>query len=271
MPRTKRVSDSSLVRRSQQGDRRAFRTLLSRYDWRLRGLAHALLLEPAHIDAALRIAYIRAWRDVVRIDAKDDAAAWLYRVAYNACIDGLRRDGARTDVRHDGDATPEGSQRGVVSALASLTPADRVALVLVDREEFTPQAAARILGLTTEVLETRLAAARSRVAKQLGLGRAAPPSAPVDEPEAEVAPDTEPDAADTDEAPKPADGAPDTEADDTEADEPEADESEMDDESEADESEADESETDDDTDEAPDTPAKVRSNGADSAVGGSTT
>jgi DNA-directed RNA polymerase specialized sigma24 family protein len=218
MPRTRRVSDTSLVRRSQQGDRRAFRALLNRYDWRVHGLAHALLLDPARVDAVLRVAYIRAWREVVRIDAKDDASAWLYRVAYNACIDVLRRESARAGTvspngaaalgpdraaaspagrvdraaatgagagvsARDGgadahgpeapaaarDGGGDGAQPPMIAALTSLAAADRVAVVLVDREGFAPSAAARILGLTDEVLEARLAGARVRLARQAGL------------------------------------------------------------------------------------------------------
>src|SRR5918995_1655884 len=225
MPRTRRVSDTSLVRRSQQGDRRAFRALLARYDWRLHGLAHALLLDPARVDAVLRVAYIRAWREVVRIDAKDDASAWLYRVAYNACIDVLRRESARAGTaspngaaalgpdraaaspagRADGaaatragagpsardgradahgpdvlaaarDGARDAAQPQLIAALTSLAAADRVAVVLVDREGFAPSAAARILGLTDDVLEARLAGARVRLARQAGLtvGAASP-------------------------------------------------------------------------------------------------
>jgi RNA polymerase sigma factor (sigma-70 family) len=218
MPRTRRVSDTSLVRRSQQGDRRAFRALLDRYDWRVHGLAHALLLDPARVDAVLRVAYIRAWREVVRIDAKDDASAWLYRVAYNACIDVLRRESARAGTASPNgaaalgpdraaaspagradravatgagagpsaragragahgpdvpaaarDGAGDGAQPQLVAALTSLAAADRVAVVLVDREGFAPSAAARILGLTDEVLEARLAGARLRLARQAGL------------------------------------------------------------------------------------------------------
>ena len=227
MPRTRRVSDTNLVRRSQQGDRRAFRALLARYDWRLHGLAHALLLDPARVDAVLRVAYIRAWREVVRIDAKDDASAWLYRVAYNACIDVLRRESARAGTappngaaalgpdraaatpagRADGatrsgsgagppapegradahardvpaaagDGAGGGPQPQLVAALTSLAAADRVAVVLVDREGFAPGAAARILGLTDEVLAARLAGARARLARQAGLAVAAASPSP---------------------------------------------------------------------------------------------
>jgi RNA polymerase sigma-70 factor (ECF subfamily) len=164
MPRTTHVTDTRLVRRSQQGDRRAFRALAARYDWRLRGLAYALLLDPVRADAVLRAAYIRAWREVVRIDAQEDAAAWLYRVAYNGCIDALRREDARTD---EASPTAADAQADVVDALAGLAPGDRVAVVLVDREGFSPSAAARILGLAPGVIETRLAGARAKLTHEL--------------------------------------------------------------------------------------------------------
>jgi RNA polymerase sigma-70 factor (ECF subfamily) len=201
MPRNTSVTDTRLMRRSQQGDRRAFRALLSRYDWRLRGLAHALLLDPDRVDAVLRLAYVKAWREVVRIDPRADAAAWLYRVVYNTCIDGLRRESNRigaapptaADVPDVPDSAADppvqpmpmggngassppayGHQTRVVEALAALAPADRVAVVLVDREGFAPVAAARILGLTPDVLAARLAGARARLTNQLADAAVAP-------------------------------------------------------------------------------------------------
>src|SRR5215510_3855600 len=172
MANTRRLSDASLVRRSQQGDRRAFGALVGRYDWRLRGLAHALLLDPAAMDEALSLAYLRAWRDIVRLPAKEDVGAWLYRATYNACIDRLRRDGQTPQDAPTGD-----QRRGTRAGLASLAPADRVALVLVDREEFSPEAAARILGLTPNTLRDRLEVAREAVAAQLPPPKPAPPPA----------------------------------------------------------------------------------------------
>ena len=159
MPKTRRTSDATLVRRSQQGDRRAFSALLGRYDWRLRGLAHALLLDRADMDAALGTGYLRAWRDVVRVNPKDDVAAWLYRVTYNACIDQLRRaEGGAAP-----DHAPAPAATGIAAGLVSLAAAERVAVVLVDREGFSPDSAARILGLAPAALTATLGSARARL------------------------------------------------------------------------------------------------------------
>jgi RNA polymerase sigma-70 factor (ECF subfamily) len=247
MPRNTSVPDTRLVRRSQQGDRRAFRALLTRYDWRLRGLAHALLLDPERVDAVLRSAYVRAWREVVRIDPREDVAAWLYRLVYNACIDGLRRESTRigaapptapdvadtadTDVtvvaadppvqpqptggNGDMPATTGGRRAQVVEALAALAPADRVAVVLVDREGFAPEAAARILGLTPEVVQARLVGARVRLTNQLADVLAAPTAPAEEDPESqleEAEPEAEHEA--QSEEPQPASEQPEAELDD---------------------------------------------------------
>ena len=275
MPRNTSVPDARLVRRSQQGDRRAFRALLTRYDWRLGGLAHALLLDPERVDAVLRVAYVRAWREVVRIDPRQNAAAWLYRLVYNACIDGLRRESTRIGAappaapdladtadtagtanaadadaavasadppmepepaggNGDRPATTGGRSAQVVEALATLAPADRVAVVLVDREGFAPEAAASILGLTPEVLQARVVGARARLTKQLADVLAAPatPTAPAQEDGPEAQPEEAETEAETEaqsEEPQPVPDQP--EPDQPEAEQPQADqpEAELDD------------------------------------------
>nr|MBO2502595.1 RNA polymerase sigma factor [Thermoanaerobacterales bacterium] len=181
VPRTKRLTDATLVRRSQQGDRRAFRALLGRYDWRLRGLAYALLLDRAEMDVAVTTGYVRAWRDVVRIKPKDDVATWLYRVTYNACIDRLRHlEAAAARAASEGEPAAGGPREeltGIAAGLASLSAPERVAVVLVDREGFSPSSAARILGQTPGTLQRLLQRARDKLAAHVdeqGLAAPAP-------------------------------------------------------------------------------------------------
>ena len=148
---------------------------MGRYDWRLRGLAFALLLDRGEMDAALGAAYLRSWRDIVRVGTKDDIAVWLYRHTYNACVDRLRL--GRSAVGSGGRA-PRGAgvPTGVVPVLAALPETERVALVLVDREGFTPTAAARIMGLPAAMVDQCLAAGRARLAEHLAT--AAPAAVP---------------------------------------------------------------------------------------------
>jgi RNA polymerase sigma-70 factor, ECF subfamily len=166
-----RLSDARLVRRSQQGDRDAFVVFLQRYDRRLRGLVYALVTSEAVMDRVLRAAYLRAWREIVRIGGDEDPATWLYRLAYNGCIDELRHEAARAD-RPGGAparaATPAAEEDDpLAAALAALTPEQRVAVVLVDREGFAPEGDARIAGVTPEQFEERVAVGRAALVDAL--------------------------------------------------------------------------------------------------------
>ncbi|MFP3901088.1 MAG: sigma factor [Acidimicrobiia bacterium] len=183
MARTSRHRDHTLVRRSQQGDRRAFLALLERYDTRLRELAYGLLVDARRVDNAMRLAYVKAWRDVVRIDPRDDAGPWLYRCVYNACIDELRREirpagaGAHTSAGAAGAPAAEPVSitdretlaERTTAALRTLSPEQRVAVVLVDREGFGAEAAARIQGLGRSAVTARLATSRRILAEHVGV------------------------------------------------------------------------------------------------------
>jgi len=180
-----RLSDSRLVRRSQQGDGDAFMVLLQRYDHRLRGLAYALVTGEAAMDRVLRTAYLRAWREVVRAEIADDAGSWLYRMVYNACIDELRRERSRLDrldatgsvpgeAAHVAAGLTSGAHAAVADvddplamALAALTPEERLAVVMVDREGFTPSGAARIVGVPQDLFDERLISGRARLTAAL--------------------------------------------------------------------------------------------------------
>jgi RNA polymerase sigma-70 factor, ECF subfamily len=162
-----RLSDARLVRRSQQGDRDAFVAFLQRYDRRLRGLVYALVTSEAAMDRVLRTAYLRAWREIVRVGSDDDPSTWLYRLAYNGCIDELRHESARAERRPSAAHAKAEEDDPLAAALAALTPEQRLAVVLVDREGFAHEGAARIAGVPVERFEERLAVGRAALVDTL--------------------------------------------------------------------------------------------------------
>lgn len=164
-----RLSDARLVKRSQQGDRDAFVVFLQRYDHRLRGLVYALLAAEPAMDRVLRTAYLRAWREIVRIGSDEDPGTWLYRLAYNGCIDELRHEAARAEREGPGAVRSEAAEEDdpLAAALAALTPEQRVAVVLVDREGFAEEGAARIAGLSPAQFAERLAVGRAALVDAL--------------------------------------------------------------------------------------------------------
>jgi RNA polymerase sigma-70 factor (ECF subfamily) len=156
--------------------------LVRDHDERLRGLAYKLLGgDRDRMDDALQDAYLRAFAAFPRFRREADPGTWLYRIVYNACIDELRRtdspisrprpDAVARDDDDDDDDDDEGDDEGddaaTVRALAALPVDQRVTVVLVDGEGFDSVAAARILGVRTATVASRLSRARASMHEAL--------------------------------------------------------------------------------------------------------
>jgi RNA polymerase sigma-70 factor (ECF subfamily) len=169
-----------LVARAVGGDRDAFTALVRQHDGRLRALAYQLLGgDRAAMDDALQEAYLRAFRALANFRHDADPGSWLYRIAYNACIDELRRARVRpVPVDHDAPAwrTATGARDpgavvadrdATVRALRALPDDQRVTLVLVDGEGFDNVTAAQILDVAPGTVGSRLSRARATVRRIL--------------------------------------------------------------------------------------------------------
>lgn len=81
------LSDEELALRAQRGSQEAFTMLVDRHQKRMYGLALQMLRHPD--DAA--DAFLRSYAALHTYDSNYSFGAWLYRIAYNYCLDMLRR------------------------------------------------------------------------------------------------------------------------------------------------------------------------------------
>jgi RNA polymerase sigma-70 factor (ECF subfamily) len=167
--------DHAVLRRARRGDQRAFATLVRHYDPGLRALAFRLLGDRDRMDDALQEAYIRAFRALPRFRGDSAPGTWLYRIAYNACVDELQRDRSvvsldsireRPDPR-PGAADTLPARRSLAEALARLEPADRAAVLLVDAQGFDYRSAGEVLGVPEGTIASRLNRARAALRQAL--------------------------------------------------------------------------------------------------------
>jgi RNA polymerase sigma factor (sigma-70 family) len=164
--------DADLVRNIGAGDARAAEALVRRHLPRMVGLARRMLSDASEAEDVAQDVFLRVWREAPRW--KPGAAkfeTWMHRVALNLCYDRLRRrretpdPDAGVNVADTGPLPADqwlARQRAarVDAALAELPERQRAAIVLVHYQELTNIAAAEMLEVSVEALESLLARGR---------------------------------------------------------------------------------------------------------------
>lgn len=168
---------SAVVERARRGDQEAFGALIRHYDPFLRALAFRLLGDRDRMDDALQEAYLKAFRALPRFRGESALRTWLYRIAYNACLDELERSsrvaalplaGMAEEPASGSDLAEAVSRRQCLAAALAGLPVDaRAAVLLVDAEGFDYREAARILGVPAGTVASRLNRARAALRRTL--------------------------------------------------------------------------------------------------------
>ncbi|NHC47384.1 RNA polymerase sigma factor SigM [Motilibacter aurantiacus] len=184
-------SDRELLDRHRQGDPDAFGEVVRRHRNRLWAVALRTAGDPEEAADALQDALVSAFRAGRGSSAsgyRGEAAVttWLHRVVVNACLDRARRRRARDTVplptAESGEdlvpapGDPVGAREDAVdiaTALATLPPDQRAAIVLVDVQGIAVRDAAELLGVAEGTVKSRCSRGRARLAVLLAPGRSA--------------------------------------------------------------------------------------------------
>lgn len=137
---------------------------------RLYRTAYRLLPDKAEAEEAAQEGFVRAWRARTSFhgDNANSVAAWIITIVRRTALDTLRRRKRAPEPFPAAPATPEAvleareTCRDVRSALETLEPADRAAIVLFEIEELPQSEIASLMQLTVGAVKTRLSRARRR-------------------------------------------------------------------------------------------------------------
>jgi RNA polymerase sigma-70 factor (ECF subfamily) len=162
---------AAVIEQAKRGDERAFEAIVRHYDPGLRALAYRLLGDTQRMDDALQNAYTRAFRSLPRFRGDSKLSTWLYRIAYNACLDELHSSrrivhlpletlDERADPAQALGETVAGRD-DLALALAALSPNDRAAVLMVDAQGFAYRDAAEAIGVPEGTIASRLNRARA--------------------------------------------------------------------------------------------------------------
>jgi RNA polymerase sigma-70 factor, ECF subfamily len=171
-------TDAELLELIAGGDRNAFEELHRRYARSVLGIALRRLGDRGRAEDVTQDTFASVWRSASRYDpARGQAASWLYTVARNAIVDGLRRrppptvanppDVAAGDPGPAEEAETEWVSWRVHRAVESLPDHERSLVELAYWSGLSQSEIAEYVGLPLGTVKTRTRAALRRLADEL--------------------------------------------------------------------------------------------------------
>jgi RNA polymerase sigma-70 factor (ECF subfamily) len=194
------VSDLSLVRRVQSGDKGAFDALVRKYQHKLVKLVMRYVRNPAEAEDIAQEAFIKAYRALPQFRGDSAFYTWLYRIAINTAKNAVvsrdrspieynidRNDATEESYDMQGrmkdSETPEGlvltdEIRSTVNAAIEALPEDlRTAIVLRELDGLSYEEIAAAMDCPVGTVRSRIFRAREAIDRRLrevfegGLGR----------------------------------------------------------------------------------------------------
>lgn len=172
------LDDETLIKRVVKADKAAFTRLLDRYLGEIAAFARRYVGQHESDDIAQEV-FIRVWQKAGQWRAgRGTVRAWLYRIAYNLCMDALKkhRPDAGLDCESVGDEGPvkpddraerRDLRRAIDRALADLPERQRSAIALCLIHGLGNREAADTLGISVEALESLLSRGRRQLRQVL--------------------------------------------------------------------------------------------------------
>ena len=165
------------VTRAQQGDARAFDSLVRQFQNPAVAYARTLLQDPAAAEDAAQEAFVQAWRDLPRLSEPAAFGSWLRRIVFKFC-DRARRSAQPALPLTETMALPQDQEPGAVveradeaaqvrAAIDALPCPLREATLLYYLTGHDVREIADFLALPPPTVKNRLYAARKRLRKEL--------------------------------------------------------------------------------------------------------
>lgn len=183
------ATEQALIERCRRQDGEAFSKIVDAYQNRVYGFVKRMVPNAEEASDIAQEVFIRAYQSFGRFDARSSLRTWLFRIAYNLCVDRSRRykrglDETSIDVMGEDDAAFEvpdsrwdpqalmldDELRAVVErGLEEMSDKLRTVLLLHDKEDFAYEEIAQTLSLPIGTVKSRLFLARAHLQKVVGI------------------------------------------------------------------------------------------------------
>lgn len=175
-----------LARLARGGDESAFSEIMRRYGPRVFRVAGRFFRQRERVEEAAQEVFLKAFTQLDSFEGRGSLEGWLTRIATNTCLNLVRGSKRRpelsvSDLTDDESnwleahtaveaaARHEASERGRVAAdlagrvLETMSPDDRLVLVLVDGEEMPVKEVAEMTGWSESKVKVQAFRARRRM------------------------------------------------------------------------------------------------------------
>ena len=168
----------TLVRRTLDGDCRAFEQIVLRYERRVMMLSARLLHGLDEAQDATQEVFLRAFKYLHRLDVRRPVEPWLMRITVNVCRDFQRNTQRRhstfteSSTQHDAPDESRDPYAGFAweqerqklwKVLNELPEKEKMAVILRDVEGFSTAEVAEILGSSESTVRSQICRGRLRI------------------------------------------------------------------------------------------------------------
>ena len=180
--RSNSLSDEEIVSRVVAGDTPLFEVLMRRHNQRVFRAARAIVRDDREAEDVMQEAYVNAYTHLAQFDRRARFSTWLTRIAVYEALARVRRrrrfeplDDAPSETIVPTTSTPDperqafGRELGklIESAVDDLGDGYREVFMLRQVEGLSTAETAQVLGVSEEVVKTRLSRARHAIQRDL--------------------------------------------------------------------------------------------------------
>ena len=174
------IREQKWVAAAREGDQGAFEELVRLYEKRVLALTLRMCKNPEDAAEAAQEAFFAAWQGLGSFRGDSSFSTWLYRLASNACVDLLRREGRRPaaaslddeelnlDIPSSLPSPQEEAERRelaeqVTAGLQALPPEYRAVLVLREIQQLRYDEIGEALDLDVGTVKSRISRGRKKL------------------------------------------------------------------------------------------------------------
>lgn len=176
------LPERDLVTLFRDGDNDAGNELYTRYKSRLAGLCYNMMHDSDMAGEMVQETFYRLLKQRHLVDPNRNFGAFVHRMAFNLCIDAIRKRKVMVDwddfswVQEEAPSTDDAyfgtvtkvQHKSIWKTVEQLPTSARTLIELRYRSELTPESIAEVLGVPASTIRVRLHRARKMLADILG-------------------------------------------------------------------------------------------------------